>query len=74
MAFRLVVLCAMLALARAGNIVAPVVAAAPVAKLVQPAVAVPVAKAAIVDNQFDPHPQYNYAYDIQVRIIFTIIS
>lgn len=75
MAFRFVCLCALLAIARAGNIAAPL-AVAPIAKLVQPAVAavqaVPVAKAAVAvaDNQYDPHPQYNYAYDIQVKRSF----
>ncbi|PBC25168.1 cuticle protein 21-like [Apis cerana] len=75
MAFKFIALAALVASANAGFIsteplayapsvpLAPL-AAAPVAKAV---VATPVAKAVVakaVDADFDPHPQYSYAYDV----------
>ncbi|XP_074033125.1 larval cuticle protein A2B-like [Leptinotarsa decemlineata] len=76
MAFKFIAFAACLAAAQAGIIpaaplayAAPVSAhlayAAPVAKVAAPlAYAAPVAKA-VVSEEYDPHPQYNYAYDIQ---------
>ncbi|XP_017879055.1 larval cuticle protein A3A-like [Ceratina calcarata] len=59
MAFKLIVLAAFVAVANAGAILqsAPLAYSAPVA-----VAAAPVAKA--VDADFDPHPQYSYAYDV----------
>ncbi|XP_011862087.1 PREDICTED: larval cuticle protein A2B-like [Vollenhovia emeryi] len=63
MAFKFVVLAALIAAANAG-----VIASAPLAYAAGPAVvAAPVAKAVVakaVDADFDPHPQYSYAYDV----------
>nr|AYA49965.1 cuticular protein 76 [Leptinotarsa decemlineata] len=66
MAFKLIAFTACLAVAQAGIIpTAPLAYAAPIAKVVAPlAYAAPVAKA-VVSEEYDPHPQYNYAYDIQ---------
>ncbi|XP_020290124.1 larval cuticle protein A3A-like [Pseudomyrmex gracilis] len=59
MAFKFVAFAALIAAANAG-VLAP---AAPLAYAAAPAVvAAPVAKA--VDADFDPHPQYSYAYDV----------
>lgn len=70
MAFKFLCFAALLAVASAGNLLSytsPVVAPVPLVKTVP---AVPIAKAvAAVDTQYDPHPQYNYAYDIQVIIM-----
>ncbi|BES95221.1 unnamed protein product [Nesidiocoris tenuis] len=82
MAFKLVVLAALVAVAKAGVIGAPAVLApgAPIAGriasplLAAPAyarVAAPVAVAGpaiaktVVSDEYDPNPQYSYAYDIQ---------
>ncbi|XP_068909650.1 cuticle protein 19.8-like [Tenebrio molitor] len=81
MAFKFVVFAAVIAAARAGLIGAPIAAplgyaAAPVARLAAPfgyaaplaraAVAAPVAVAkTVVADEYDPHPQYSYGYDIQ---------
>ncbi|EEZ98279.1 larval cuticle protein A3A [Tribolium castaneum] len=68
MAFKFVVFAALIAAARAGVIGAPAVAAplayahAPVA--VAHAAPVAVAKT-VVSDEYDPHPQYSYGYDIQ---------
>nr|XP_023013152.1 larval cuticle protein A2B-like [Leptinotarsa decemlineata]AYA49964.1 cuticular protein 71 [Leptinotarsa decemlineata] len=72
MAFKLIAFATCLAAAQAGIIPAaplaystPVAYAAPIAKVAAPlAYAAPVAKA-VVSEEYDPHPQYNYAYDIQ---------
>ncbi|XP_024221935.1 cuticle protein 21-like [Bombus impatiens] len=79
MAFKFIVFAAFVAAANAGILREPLTyapaaplaysaplayAAAPVAKAV---VAAPVAKAVVaktVDADFDPHPQYSYAYDV----------
>jgi hypothetical protein len=79
--FQFVVFAAVIAAARAGLIGAPIAAplgyaAAPVARLAAPfgyaaplaraAVAAPVAVAkTVVADEYDPHPQYSYGYDIQ---------
>ncbi|KAL6262465.1 hypothetical protein P5V15_007550 [Pogonomyrmex californicus] len=64
MAFKFIALAALIAAANAG-VIAP---AAPLAYAAAPAVvAAPVAKAVVtkaVDADFDPHPQYSYAYDV----------
>lgn len=45
---------------------APVAYAAPIAKVAAPvAYAAPVAKAVVAADDYDPNPQYSYAYDIQ---------
>lgn len=45
---------------------APVSYAAPIAKVAAPvAYAAPVAKAVVAADDYDPNPQYSYAYDIQ---------
>ncbi|PSN41649.1 Cuticle protein [Blattella germanica] len=78
MAFKLFVFAAVVAVARAGLLGAPAVVA-PGAPLAARAYAAPVAYAAhapvayaapavakvAVDTDFDPHPQYSFAYDIQ---------
>lgn len=63
---QIAVFLAFLAVARAGVVnyaSAPVAYAAPVAKVAAPIAyaAAPIAKA----EEYDPHPQYSYAYDIQ---------
>nr|QGN67024.1 cuticular protein CP3 [Galeruca daurica] len=74
MAFKFIAFAALLALAQAGilpaqplayaaapvGIAAPISYHAPIAKTV----VAPVAKAVVAD-EYDPHPQYNFAYDIQ---------
>ncbi|XP_056644510.1 larval cuticle protein A3A-like [Diorhabda sublineata] len=74
MAFKFIAFAALLAVAQAGvlpaaplayaaapvGIAAPISYHAPIAK----AVVAPVAKAVVADD-YDPHPQYNFAYDIQ---------
>ncbi|XP_033213068.1 cuticle protein 19.8-like [Belonocnema kinseyi] len=71
MAFKFVVLAALVAVANAGAIGAPLSYAAPahLAYASAPAAyAQPIAKAVVaktVDTEFDPHPQYSYAYDVQ---------
>ncbi|XP_077294680.1 larval cuticle protein A2B-like [Arctopsyche grandis] len=68
MAFKFLFFAAVVAVARAGILAqpgygAPLGYAAPVAKIAAPvAYAAPLAK---VDADYDPHPQYNFAYDIQ---------
>ncbi|XP_069696245.1 larval cuticle protein A2B-like [Periplaneta americana] len=67
MAFKLIVLAALVAVSQAGYLGAPAVVA-PAAPLAYGAYAAPVAKAiapVAVDTDYDPHPQYSYAYDIQ---------
>ncbi|XP_015172507.1 PREDICTED: larval cuticle protein A2B-like [Polistes dominula] len=62
MAFKFVVLAALVAAANAGFI-----PSAPVAYAAAPVAVAPVAKAVVakaVDTDFDPHPQYSYAYDV----------
>ncbi|XP_014245734.1 larval cuticle protein A3A-like [Cimex lectularius] len=44
---------------------APVAYAAPVAKAVVAAHAAPVLAKTVVADEYDPHPQYSYAYDVQ---------
>jgi hypothetical protein len=77
--FQLFILAALVAAARAGIIGAPAVvspgaplAASPYAYAAPARVAAPlayaapaVAKVAAVDTDYDPNPQYSYAYDIQ---------
>lgn len=67
--FQFVLLVAMISVARAGVIApaplaytAPLSYAAPIAKVAPLAYAAPVAKAV---EDYDPHPQYQYAYDVQ---------
>ncbi|XP_028147586.1 larval cuticle protein A3A-like [Diabrotica virgifera virgifera] len=68
MAFKFIAFATLLAAAQAGILpaaplayaAAPVAYAAPLAKTV----VAPVAKAVVADD-YDPHPQYNFAYDIQ---------
>ncbi|XP_036144987.1 larval cuticle protein A3A-like [Monomorium pharaonis] len=64
MAFKFVAFAVLIAAANAG-VIAP---AAPLAYAAAPAVvAAPLAKAVVakaVDADFDPHPQYSYAYDV----------
>ncbi|KAK9745565.1 Insect cuticle protein [Popillia japonica] len=56
---------AVLAIAAAG-IVAPLAYSAPVAKVAAPLTyAAPVVAKTVVQEEYDPHPQYSYAYDIQ---------
>ncbi|XP_043484840.1 cuticle protein 21-like [Leptopilina heterotoma] len=63
MAFKFVVLAALVAVSQAGFIGAPLgYAAAPVAKL---AVAPVASVVKTVDADYDPNPQYSYAYDVQ---------
>ncbi|XP_033213066.1 uncharacterized protein LOC117170475 [Belonocnema kinseyi] len=71
MAFKFVVLAALVAVANAGAIVAPFGYAAP-AQLAYASAPVgyaqPIAKTVVaktIDTEFDPHPQYSYAYDVQ---------
>lgn len=77
MAFKFVAFAALVAVARAGNLLhaplayhaapaiakvaAPLAYAAPVAKTI---VAAPVAKA-VVSEEYDPNPQYSFGYDVQ---------
>ncbi|XP_033214116.1 cuticle protein 21-like isoform X1 [Belonocnema kinseyi] len=74
MAFQFVVLAALVAVANAGAIGAPLSYAAPaqLAYASAPvAYAQPIAKAIVaksIDADFDPHPQYSYAYDVQDSI------
>ncbi|XP_033213067.1 larval cuticle protein A3A-like [Belonocnema kinseyi] len=71
MAFKFVVFAALVAVANAGAIGAPLSYAAPaqLAYASAPvAYAQPIAKAVVaktVDTEYDPHPQYSYAYDVQ---------
>ncbi|XP_012283604.1 cuticle protein 21-like [Orussus abietinus] len=51
MVFKMVALFALVAAANAGLLTAPVAYTAPVAKT--------------IDDEYDPHPQYSYAYDVQ---------
>ncbi|XP_063234198.1 larval cuticle protein A3A-like [Bacillus rossius redtenbacheri] len=65
MAFKLIVLSALVAAASAGYLGAPAVVApgAPVGYAARPlGYAAP---AAAIDTDYDPNPSYNYAYDIQ---------
>ncbi|XP_068086143.1 cuticle protein 21-like [Anabrus simplex] len=71
MAYKFVVLAALVAVAKAGIIGAPAVYA-PGAPLAARAYAAPVARAvaapvaaAAIDTDYDPNPQYSYSYDIQ---------
>ncbi|XP_012257056.2 cuticle protein 21-like [Athalia rosae] len=84
MAFKFVLFAALVAAANAGNLIAPAplaYAAAPAyahayaapayAHAAPVAYAAPVAKTVVtktVDADFDPHPQYSYAYDVQDSI------
>ncbi|KAH8281314.1 hypothetical protein KR018_009152, partial [Drosophila ironensis] len=66
--FQLVALLALIAVASAGVLpVAQVYHPAPVAALpvVKSLVPHPVVAKAVVDEEYDPHPQYKYAYDVQ---------
>ncbi|KDR13562.1 Cuticle protein [Zootermopsis nevadensis] len=75
MAFKVFVLAALVAVARAGIVGSPAVVApgAPLAYGAAPALAhapfayaaPAVAKVAAVDTDYDPNPQYSYSYDIQ---------
>ncbi|XP_044731029.1 larval cuticle protein A2B-like [Chrysoperla carnea] len=70
MAFKFVVLAAFVAVAHAGLIPqAPLAYAAQPAYAVQPAyakvAAAPVLAKTVVAEEYDPHPQYNFAYSIQ---------
>ncbi|KAI4490401.1 hypothetical protein M0802_010672 [Mischocyttarus mexicanus] len=63
MAFKFVVLAALVAAANAG-----LISPAPIAYASAPVAVAPVAKAVVakaVDADYDPHPQYSYAYDVQ---------
>ncbi|XP_011135092.1 larval cuticle protein A2B [Harpegnathos saltator] len=63
MAFKFVAFATLLAAANAG-VIAP---AAPLAYATAPLAVAPIAKAVVakaVDADFDPHPQYSYAYDV----------
>ncbi|CAB0002650.1 unnamed protein product [Nesidiocoris tenuis] len=64
MAYKFVVLAALVAVARAGIIGAPAVVApgAPIARL---GLAAPAIAKTIVADEYDPNPQYSYAYDVQ---------
>ncbi|XP_048507676.1 larval cuticle protein A3A-like [Athalia rosae] len=75
MAFKFVLFAALVAAANAGNLIAPAplaYAAAPAYAHAAPvAYAAPVAKTVVtktVDADYDPHPQYSYAYDVQDSI------
>ncbi|XP_014597758.1 PREDICTED: larval cuticle protein A2B-like [Polistes canadensis] len=62
MAFKFIVLAALVATANAGFI-----QSGPVAYAAAPVAVAPVAKAVVakaVDADYDPHPQYSYAYDV----------
>lgn len=64
--FQFLTLCALVAAANAGFIPAPVAyAAGPAYAKVATA---PVLAAKAVDTEYDPHPQYSYAYDVQDSI------
>ncbi|XP_075226707.1 larval cuticle protein A2B-like [Lycorma delicatula] len=77
MAYQIIVLACVFAAAQAGYLGAPAVVApgapvayaahAPVAYAAHAPVAyaAPVAKAVVADADYDPHPEYSYAYDIQ---------
>ncbi|KAF6205962.1 hypothetical protein GE061_017186 [Apolygus lucorum] len=81
MAFKLVVLAAVVAVARAGvigapavlapgaplaaRVAAPVYAAPAVARVAAPVLAAPALAKTVVADEYDPNPQYSYAYDIQ---------
>ncbi|KAF6207124.1 hypothetical protein GE061_018363 [Apolygus lucorum] len=70
MAFKFVVLAALVAVAKAGVIGAPLgyAAAAPLgyaAHAAPLAYAAPALHKTVVADEYDPHPQYSYAYDIQ---------
>jgi len=67
MAFKFVAFATLLAMANAGLLPAapvaysaPVAYAAPIAK-----VATPVVAKTVVSEEYDPHPQYSYGYDVQ---------
>nr|CAH7768538.1 unnamed protein product [Callosobruchus chinensis] len=68
MAFKFVAFSCLVAAVNAGFIpqaAAPLAYAAPLAKVAAPvAYAAPVAKS-LVSEEYDPHPQYNYGYDIE---------
>ncbi|XP_025602572.1 larval cuticle protein A3A-like [Athalia rosae] len=73
MAFKLIAFAALVAAANAGAIPAPLAyAAAPAYAHAAPvAYAAPIAKTVVtktVDADYDPHPQYSYAYDVQDSI------
>lgn len=69
----MVAFAAVIAIARAGYVGAPFGYAAPIAHAPL-AYAAPIAKVAapiaiaktVVADEYDPHPQYSYAYDVQV--------
>lgn len=68
--FKIVVIAFLINAVRGGLIApyaaAPVAYAAPIAKVAAPvAYAAPVAKAVVAADDYDPNPQYSYAYDIQ---------
>ncbi|KAG5883889.1 hypothetical protein JTB14_007777 [Gonioctena quinquepunctata] len=66
MAFKLIAFATFLAAAQAGLLPAgPLTYAAPAAPLAYGAPVAKYAVAAPVAEEYDPHPQYNYAYDIQ---------
>ncbi|KAG5883886.1 hypothetical protein JTB14_007774 [Gonioctena quinquepunctata] len=66
MAFKFIAFAACLAAAQAGLLPAgPLTYAAPAAPLAYGAPVAKYAVAAPVAEEYDPHPQYNYAYDIQ---------
>lgn len=69
MAFKVLLFCALVAVARAGVISAPVAYAAPIAKTVAYApaplaVAAPIAKTVVAADEYDPNPQYSFSYGI----------
>lgn len=68
--FQIAIIAFFIGAARAGFVApyaaAPVAYAAPFAKVAAPvAYAAPVAKAVVAGDDYDPNPQYSYAYDIQ---------
>ncbi|KAK9745570.1 Insect cuticle protein [Popillia japonica] len=71
---RVLTFAAVLAVAAAG-IVAPLAYSAPVAKVAAPLTyAAPVVAKTVVQEEYDPHPQYSYAYDIQDGVAKTVVQ
>ncbi|KAL1139141.1 hypothetical protein AAG570_009201 [Ranatra chinensis] len=64
MLLQFVVLAALVAVARGGVVSAPAAYAAPLA-YAAPAVAAPAIAKTVVADEYDPNPQYSYAYDVQ---------
>ncbi|XP_053682494.1 cuticle protein-like [Sabethes cyaneus] len=62
MAFKFLTFCALVAVARAGVISAPLSYAAPLQT--KTLVAAPLAKTVVAADEYDPHPQYSFSYVI----------